>query len=51
MSVVRMMGGMSLATVNLHYFNIDDQMLKEIVDGWGVPELSAFTPHHLRSAS
>lgn len=51
MSVVKMMGDTSLATVNRHYFNIDDEMLEEIVDGWAVPELPAFTPDHLRAAS
>lgn len=41
MSVVRMMGDTSLTTVNRHYFNIDDEMLAEIVEGWSVPELPA----------
>ena len=30
-------------TVNGHYFNIDDEML-EVVEAWGVAELSAITP-------
>jgi hypothetical protein len=48
MIIVRMMGDTSLATVNRHYINIDDEMLEEIVDGWCVSELPAFTPNHLR---
>lgn len=51
MSVVRMMGDTSLTTVNRHYFNIDDEMLAEIVEGWSVPELPAFAPERLRVAS
>ena len=42
----------SIATVNRHYFNIDDLMLEEIVDGWVVPELATFTtPDRFRAAS
>lgn len=51
MSVVRMMGDTSLTTVNRHYFNIDDEMLAEIVEGWSVAELPAFAPERLRVAS
>jgi len=35
MAVVQMMGDSSLTTVNRHYFNIDDKVLAELVDGWG----------------
>lgn len=51
LSVVKMMGDTSIATVNRHYFNIDDLMLEEIVDGWVVPELATFTPDSFRAAS
>lgn len=51
LSVVKMMGDTSIATVNRHYFNIDDLMLEEIVDGWVVPELATFTPDRFRAAS
>ena len=30
-----MMGDTSLTTVNRHYFNINDAVLAELVDGWG----------------
>jgi hypothetical protein len=46
-----MMGDTSIATVNRHYFNIDDLMLEEIVDGWVVPELATFMPDRFRAAS
>ena len=42
MGVVRMMGDTSLTTVNKHYFNIDDQILQEIIEGWSVPEVDLF---------
>jgi hypothetical protein len=51
MTVVRMMGDTSLTTVNRHYFNIDDEMLEEVVEGWGVPELPAFAPEGIRAVS
>ncbi|HKO59296.1 MAG TPA: hypothetical protein VJ276_25745 [Thermoanaerobaculia bacterium] len=35
MGVVRMMGDTSLATVNKHYFNLDDETLQAVVEGWG----------------
>jgi hypothetical protein len=42
MGVVRMMGDTSLTTVNKHYFNIDDEILQEIIEGWSVPEVDLF---------
>jgi integrase len=35
MVVVNMMGDTSLTTVNRHYFNFGDDVLSELVDGWG----------------
>ena len=46
-----MMGDTSLTTVNRHYFNIDDEMLEEVVEGWGVPELPTFAPEGIRAVS
>jgi hypothetical protein len=42
LGVVRMMGDTSLATVNRHYFNLEDEMLQEIVACWVVPEVDLF---------
>jgi hypothetical protein len=33
MAVVQMMGDASLTTANRHYFNIDDNVLAEVIDG------------------
>ena len=40
--VVRMMGDTSLATVNRHYFNLDDEAMEEIIDGWEIPDAEVF---------
>jgi hypothetical protein len=37
--VVRMMGDTSVATVNRHYFNFDEDTLREIIEGWAIPEV------------
>ena len=50
MSVIRMPDDTSLTTVNPHYFNIDYEMLAEIVEGWGVAELPTFAPERLSVA-
>lgn len=42
--VVRMMGDTSLATVNRHYFNLDDEAMQEIIDGWQIPDADVFPP-------
>lgn len=42
--VVRMMGDTSLATVNRHYFNLDDDAMQEIIDGWQIPDADVFAP-------
>lgn len=44
LGVVRMMGDTSLATVNRHYFNLDDETLQVIVDGWHAPDADLFDP-------
>ena len=40
--VVRMMGDTSLATVNRHYFNLDDEAMEEIIEGWEIPDAEVF---------
>lgn len=42
--VVRMIGDTSLAMVNRHVFNIDDEMLEEIVEGCESARLRTRTP-------
>ena len=42
LGVVRMMGDTSLATVNRHYFNLDDEAMEEIIDGWEIPDAEVF---------
>jgi len=33
-----MMGDTSVASVNRHYFNLDEgRLMQEIIDGWAVP--------------
>lgn len=39
LGVVRMMGDTSVATVNRHYFNFDEDTLREIIEGWAIPEV------------
>ena len=51
LGVVRMMGDTSLATVNRHYFNFDDETLQEIIKGWVVPEVDLFGSSRLLLAS
>jgi integrase len=51
LGVVHMMGDTSLATVNRHYFNFDDETLQEIVDGWTIEEIDLFEPRRLPLAS
>lgn len=51
LGVVRMMGDTSLATVNRHYFNFDDETLQNIIDGWIVPEIDPFGSCRLALAS
>jgi len=46
MGVVRMMGDTSLATVNKHYFNLDDETLQAIVEDWEAPEVDLFDAAH-----
>lgn len=49
LAVVKMMGDTSLATVNRHYFNLDDEKLQGIVAGWKVPDVaSLFGADHPR---
>ena len=38
LAVVKMMGDTSLATVNRHYFNIELEMMQELVLGWERPD-------------
>ncbi|MEO8381778.1 MAG: hypothetical protein ABI779_19105 [Acidobacteriota bacterium] len=44
LAVVRMMGDTSVATVNRHYFNLEDDVMQEIIDGWAVPDVDVFAP-------
>ncbi len=44
LAVVKMMGDTSVATVNRHYFNLDDDIMQEIIDGWAVPDVEVFAP-------
>ena len=44
LAVVKMMGDTSVATVNRHYFNLEDDLMQEIIDGWAVPDVDVFTP-------
>jgi len=37
-----MMGDTSLATVNRHYFNLDDEAMEEIICGWEIPDAEVF---------
>ncbi len=37
-----MMGDTSVATVNRHYFNLEDDPMQEIIDGWAVPDVEVF---------
>lgn len=39
-----MMGDTSITTVNRHYFNLEDDLLQEVIDGWAVPDVEVFTP-------
>jgi hypothetical protein len=45
--VVRMMGDTLLATVNRHYFNLDDETLQTIVEGWQAPEVEVTKRVHV----
>lgn len=38
------MGDTSVATVNRHYFNLEDDVMQEIIDGWAVPDVDVFAP-------
>jgi integrase len=42
LAVVKMMGDTSVATVNRHYFNLEDDLMQEIIDGWAVPDVEVF---------
>jgi hypothetical protein len=37
-----MMGDTSVATVNRHYFNLEDDVMQEIIDGWAVLYVEVF---------
>jgi hypothetical protein len=37
-------GGTGVATVNRHYFNLEDDLMQKIIDGWAVPDLEVFAP-------
>ena len=43
LAVVKMMGDTSVATVNRHYFNLED-LMQEIIDRWAVPDVEVFAP-------
>jgi len=44
LAVVKMMGDTSVATVNRHYFNLEDDVMQEIIDGWAVADVEVFAP-------
>jgi hypothetical protein len=35
-------GDTSLATVNRHYFNLNDEAMEEFIDGWEIPDAEVF---------
>jgi hypothetical protein len=37
LGVVKMMGDTSVAIVNRHYFNLEDDVMQEIIEGWALP--------------
>ena len=41
--VVKMMGDTSVETVNRHYFNLEDEVMQELVTGWELPDIDVFT--------
>jgi integrase len=51
LGVVHMMGDTSLATVNRHYFNLADETLQAVVEGWTIEEIDLFEPRRLPLAS
>jgi hypothetical protein len=44
LAVVRMMGETSVAAVNRHFFDLEDEVMQEIMEGWAVPDVEVFTP-------
>jgi hypothetical protein len=42
LAVVKMMGDTSVATVNRHYFNMEDDVMQEIIDRWAVADVEVF---------
>ena len=40
--VVKMMGDTCVETVNRHYFNLDDEVMQELVTGWEIPDVDVF---------
>lgn len=44
LAVVKMMGDTSVATVNRHYFNLEDDVMQEIIEGWAVADVEVFAP-------
>ncbi len=39
LAVVKMMGDTSVATVNRHYFNVEPELMQELVLGWKRPDV------------
>jgi hypothetical protein len=37
-----MMGDTSVETVNRHYFNLEDEVMQELVTGWELPDIDVF---------
>jgi hypothetical protein len=35
---------MSVATDNRHYFNLENGLMQEIIDGWAGPDVEVFAP-------
>ncbi|MEO8381242.1 MAG: hypothetical protein ABI779_16400 [Acidobacteriota bacterium] len=44
LTVVKVIGDTSVATVNRHHFKLEDSVMQEIIDGWAVPDVEVFAP-------
>jgi len=41
--IVEMMGDTNVKTVEKHYFNFDDEMMADMIEGWEAPTVDALT--------
>jgi hypothetical protein len=51
LGIVRKMGDTSVAGVNRHYFNVDEDTLRKIIEGWRPPKAPTFTGRPLGNPS